>query len=746
MRGHRASLTAGHVALLLALSCHDSPEPSFVISGTVSGAVSSGVVVRLQVDDWGPETTTMTTMTDSSGAYRFELRSSGTYVLSAFRPGYTLAPRTQEVTVDGADVPGKDFASSSVEDSLTVFWGVPSGLGDLDGTGTSARFDAPRSVARDPTTGDFYVADTNNHAIRRVTPEGMVTTVAGLSGAWGWEDGPGSEARFDSPMGVAVDGAGVVYVADTNNRTIRMITEGDVVGTLAVLPAGPVDVAVDGASNVLVSDQSNVIWRITPEGHVAALAGLAGERGCIDGFGTAAAFGRLQGLALDATGNLYVADAWCSTVRKVTPAGEVTTVAGAPDVHVWRDGPVADPNPSERAYFEGPRGLALDPFTGELYVSDVIDTNVPGVLGKIRKITPDGYVTTIVVSEFSFGGRVDALLDPSGLTLDDAGDLVVADTGNHALRRVTPEGVVTVLAGVPRALAFADGGIGGPWKPRGLAVDAAGNVYVGDSDAGRIYKISPEGAFTSLAGSALPWRVDGTGDDAGFEFIEGLAVDGAGNVFVADEAVRKVTPDRVVTTLEGTIGTMWPEDLAVDPDGNAFVADCYAHKLWKIAPNGLVTTFAGSGLVGNDDGPGESATFFFPKAIALDGAGNLFVADAGNSTIRKITPDGMVSTVAGTAGVHAFSDGVGPAARFQNPWGIATDGLGNVYVADTYNHAIRKIDADGAVTTVVGAPGRKGNVPGPLPGGLAYPKAIVLDPITGNLLIVVQDAVMVAGL
>ena len=212
-----------------------------------------------------------------------------------------------------------------------------------DGTGSAARFYFPNGVAVD-SAGNVYVADTNNYTIRKITPSGVVSTLAGLAGSPGSADGTGSAARFNDPYGVAVDSAGNVYVADTGNNTIRKITPSGVVSTLAGLAGSigsadgtgsaarffqPYGVAVDSAGNVYVADtNNNTIRKITPSGVVSTLAGLAGSFGSADGTGSAARFYYPEGVAVDSAGNVYVADTGNDTIRKITPSGVVSTLAG----------------------------------------------------------------------------------------------------------------------------------------------------------------------------------------------------------------------------------------------------------------------------------------------------------------------------------------------------------------------------------------------------------------------------------
>jgi uncharacterized repeat protein (TIGR01451 family) len=398
------------------------------------------------------------------------------------------------------------------------------------------------------------------------------THFAGSFGGIGYSDGTGSAARFNFPSAVAVDSSNNVYVADGDNNTIR---------------------------------------KIAPGGVVTTLAGLAGSIGSADGTGSAARFNFPSAVAVDSSGNVYVADENNNTIRKITPAGVVTTLAGLAGSYGSADGTGS----AARFYY------------------------------------------------------------PAGIAVDSSGNVYVADTYNNTIRKITPDGVVTTLAGCAMCNPDSVDGTGSDARfnsPWGVAVDSSGNVYVADTYNNTIRKITPAGVVTTLAGLTGAYGSDdGTGSAARFNQPLGVAVDSSGNVYVADAAFTSFG----------------------DPGNNS---------IRKITPVGVVTTLAGlTGTIGSDDGTGGAARFADPQGVAVDSSGNVYVADSpyfnysseasiAGDTIRKITPGGVVTTLAGLAGVDGSDDGTGSAARFDEPLGIAVDSFGNLYVADEFNETIRK--------------------------------------------------------
>lgn len=625
--------------------------------------------------------------------------------------------------------------------SISVLAGQIGGFGNVDGAGMAARFNGAYGVTTD-SSGNVYVADYSNHAIRQITSAGVVTTFAGTKGVSGSANGTGTVARFLYPGDVATDSSGNVYVADAGNCAIRKITSAGLVSTLAGSVCGysngtgpvaqfrsPGGVTTDVSGNVYVADRGNhAIRKVTSAGVVTTLAG--GSLGSANGTGSAAQFTFPSDVATDSSGNVYVADTGNNVIRKITPAGVVTTLAGRAGQSGSGDGTGINAN------FNRPSGVATDS-SGNVYVADSGNYT-------IRQITSAGVVTTLAGSAGLSGstdgtGTAARFSSASKVATDSSGNVYVGDS--FTVRKIMSGGVVTTLAGMAAAIG-SDDGMAAAAKfssPSGVATDSNGNIYIGDhqismSMGSPVYtqylrKISPSGVVMTLASFG-----GASGPGAGRNPI-GLATDNSANIYVANldrHIIQKFTPGGSTTILAGSFGATGsvdgtgaaarfnrPSGVVTDSSGNVYVADCGNYTIRKVTPAGVVTTLAGSaGMSGLVDGTGAAARFGNPSGVAIDSSGNVYVADY--AAIRKVTPTGVVTTLAGGGGSSGSADGTGSAAQFDGAYGIAVDSGGNVYVADTRNHTIRKITPAGVVTTIVGQAGLIGVVPGPLPATLSF--------------------------
>lgn len=621
--------------------------------------------------------------------------------------------------------------------TLSLLAGKVGGHGSIDGV--PGRFAGPSGLAVDA-AGSVYVADSNNHTIRKITAAG-VTTLAGISGQAGFRDGAGAFALFGYPTALAVDAAGNVYVADSLNLVIRKISPTGVVSSLAGSQGqrGHVDgtgaaarfnsnfieMTLDSAGNLYVTEQ-DLIRKITTAGVVTTIAG-----------GTK--FSYPAGIAVDSTGNVYVAEAWKHLIRKISPAGEVTTLAGM--TTVGDRGGFAD-GPPGVARFDTPSALAIDS-QGVLFVRDNS--------GRVRKITSDGVVTSRVARNAD--GSSKFFSSPSaGLALDTADNVYVADL--YAIHRLDLEGVVTTIAGMSPSSGSADG-LGSAasfFSPGSLGLDNSGNVYVADIGNNAIRRITPAGLTTTVATNvgANQMQVQGVVFAGGSPFFS-IAGDKAGNIIVTDEIshlVRRLMPDGSLATVAGS---QWPDGTLIYPRG--FVSIAGRSRPQAVAGDGMGNIYIIDGnrirkitLAGGDSfvtcGPDN---YCLPTidalrtGIAADASGNLYVANL--YTIFKIAPAGTSVILAGNSASGGYTDGSGTEAKFNFPAALAVDAFGNVFVADTHNHAVRKVTPAGVVTTIAGRPGARGVQVGNLPASLASPTGIVVA-ADGTLYVSSENAVL----
>jgi trimeric autotransporter adhesin len=491
---------------------------------------------------------------------------------------------------------------------------------------------------------------------------------------------------------------------------------------------------VDQAGNVFAADEgNNFIVKVTPAGVLTIVAGtgVAGTTGD-GGLATAAMITGPGAVALDSSGNLYFTDG--NRVREVTQDGIIHTVAGNGSSVYYGSG---DGGPAIYAYINDPHSLAFDG-GGNLYIADN---------SGIRKVDTSGIITT-VVNAYAAQSSGAQLGIPSGIALDSKATLYISDYWNYRVWKADASGNLTAVAGNGQ---YGSSGDGGPatsaelqW-PEYISVDPTGVLYLGDLH--RIRKVTPDGAISTIAqlnGQSL------VGTDLSENFYVGALADigvaGSGQLF-------KLSPSGAITLVAGSGAQNYygdggpatsaqlrePNGLALDQAGNLYLADSGNSRVRLVTPNGIISTIAGttSGFSG-DGGLAVNAQLGSPQGLVLDGSGNLYIADGPNHRIRMITPDGIINTVAGT-GQPGFSGdgGLATAAELNWPTGLAMDSAGYLYVADTLNYRVRKIAPDGTITTAAGTgqAGFSGD------GGLAVgaqmesPSAVAVDS-AGNLFIV----------
>ena len=717
---------------------------------------------------------------------------------------------------------------------IDTFAGSRFGSNEEGGPALEATFTTVYDVAVDG-VGHVYIADTGNHLIRRVDASGTITTFAGTGEyPYNGDNRPAVEANLYEPTGLAVDTAGNVYIADTSNNRVRKVDSTGIITTVAERLRAPRGVAVDDTGNIYIADTGNQrIRRVDPTGNMTTVAGT-GSRGYSGDGGPAiqAQLNEPTGVAVDSAGNIYIADFNNHRIRKVGALGTITTFAGTGSRDTGSISISDDPVPAVMAQLDRPEGVAVDD-AGNIYIA--------GSHNRIHRVDPSGTLTTIAgsgrdvfnTSGYSGDGgpAVEAKLSgATGVAPDSSGNLYIADTFNYRVRILTPtsphpetlqtptgltattvsssridlewrdntsnergfvvqrrpEGVTywVQVATTPanattyfdsrvvplttwhyRVRAFNDtassafsneataktpapppqtgtewtittiagtgeqvyGGDGGPavraqlnW-PYGVAVDSAGNVYISDLFDHRIRRVDTRGTITTIAGTGKQGYSGDGGPAVKAQLAnpQGVAVDGAGNVYIADRSnsrIRRIDTEGMITTIAGTgakgysgdggpaVGAElnWPFGVALDRTGNLYIADSNNHRIRRVDTTGVINTIAGNGELGysGDGALAVHARLFQPSGLAVDDAGNLYFADAPNQSVRRVDANGTITTVAG--GGYDGDGGPATLARLRQPSGVAVDPLGNLYIADSQNHRIRRVDTRGIISTIAG--------------------------------------------
>jgi uncharacterized protein (TIGR03437 family) len=648
--------------------------------------------------------------------------------------------------------------------------GARGGYSGDGGPAVNAQMNGAFGVAVDA-AGNVFIADFGNNRVRKVSVNGTISTVAGtgqVGFGFSGDGGPAIAAQLDHPSAVAVDGAGNLFIADTSNFRIRKVAIDGTITTVAgngrgyggdggsavnAQLANPQGIAIDSSGNLFIADvRNNRVRKVDASGIITTVAGN-GQQGYSGDGATAvnAQLNRPQSVVVDAAGNLFIADSCNTRIRKVTPAGLITTIAGTGQAGYSGDGGSAS-----SAQLNVPSAITLDA-AGNLLIADNNNS-------RIRKMTPAGSMTTVAGNgQYGYSGDSGPstsaqLFNPYGVAIDAAGNLLIADSGNNNVRKVSAAGIITTATGA----SVTGSGACCPYLLRGVGSDSGGSLFITDAAHGQVRRVAANGSSAVVAGIGQQGYAGdgGLATSAQLNSPNAVTVDAAGNLYITDQGnnrIRKVSTTGVISTAagngqfgnsgDGGLATSAQLNLscsyqcggvALDAQGNLLFADYGNHRIRKVSTNGVISTVAGNGNpgFGGDGGSATAASLYYPASVALDAAGNLYIADNGNGVIRKVSPGGTISTIAGNGEGGYAGDG-GPAiyAEFNNPSCVAVDAAGNVYVADSFNSAIRMltpIQGSSPVipaNSVVDGAAYRGSV---APGGIASVFGTNLSASTAN--------------
>lgn len=583
--------------------------------------------------------------------------------------------------------------------------------------------------------GNIYFADASDNRVRRVGTDGKITTVAGTGVAgFSGDNGPAIQARLNTPEGIRLDAKGAnLYIGDYSNNRVRMVAlSTGVITTVAgngnfhysgdkgpAIQAGldPDDIAIDASGNIYIADYlNNRVRKVSAaDGSINTIAGLtsAGNSGDNGPAVQAALYGP-TGISVDAQNNVYFIDYINNRVRKINQTtGIITTVVGTGGFGYGEPSYDGNGGPATSALLALPFSTAVEP-NGNLLVLCVFEL--------WRVLASNGTIQFVAGSDtLAFAGDGGPAMNakfavPVYVTAAPNDDILLADAGNYRVRKISAGTVNTVaetsiLDGIPATTAFLN-------QPDGLTLDGKGGVVIADTGDSRVRMVPSTGTIANVTGTGV------RGDDPGeLYFPRGVALDSLGNLLIADQANNRVMrlPAGSAIMLEAGNGNPGfggdgrqanqatlnsPSGVAVDAAGNVYIADSGNERIRMIDLNGNISTLAGNGspVFLGDNAPAKNAQLS-PFDVALDKAGNLFVADTINHRIRKINlTTNIITTVAGI-GTPGYSGDGGPAtsAQLELPTSMAVDGAGNLYIADNGNSVVRRVSAaTGVINTVAG--------------------------------------------
>ncbi len=605
--------------------------------------------------------------------------------------------------------------------------------------------------------GNVYIARRDHNTIDRIGSDGKIYRYAG-SGSSGFsgDGGPAKQATLKLPAGLAFDDAGNLYIADRENHRVRKVDSKGVITTIAGTgttgfsgdggPAVkaqlnyPAGVAVDNKGNVYISDRSNDrIRKINSKGVISTVAGIGVDGYSGDaGLALKAKLSKPFGICLDTKGALYIADRGNNRIRRVDTHGIITTVAGDGGFFF-----IGDNGPAYRASIAGPTGVAVDA-EGSIYIADRNNN-------RIRKVDSMGMIRTIAgTGQQDYNGDAEVAREtnlylPFGVALDPEGKLLMIDRSHYRIRRIDPKtGQIVTVAGNGEKRMHGDGGpaTGAMLNfPHGIFVDKNDEVIFSDKSNSLIRKIKKDGTIDSIAGTGKRGTLGDGGPvmEASLMGPTTLVPNSKGEMFFLSPSgyisiIRKIDNNGIIDHFLGTSDERYMKavkghahigqaaldnrsmvtqfsDLAFDKQDNLYVSDRINNQIRKIDNQGNVSTIGGTGDADHmgDGGPAVNASFNDPLALVVDDAGNLFVGDAGNNMIRKIDPNGIVSTYAGNGTIKDSGDG-GPASeagiRYMDDLKISPSG--ELYIVESNSHIIRKITKEGIIETVAGRKGVQG--------------------------------------